>query len=107
LIEVLVVIAIIGILAAVLVSGVFNARRRTVDAAAHSYTRQVVTWIAAADTGGNDLENLNDCTDEPLRNEGAYSEYPNGVATCSITYEDGHWTVTTVSTSGNTYTTYY
>lgn len=51
LIEVLVVVAIISVLAAMLVLGVFNARKRTVDAAVESCVRQVLTWVAAANTG--------------------------------------------------------
>jgi len=107
LIEVLVVVAIIGILATVLVSGVFNARKRSVDAAAESYARQVATWIAAADAGGTDVSGVSSCTDDLLRQEGAHPEYPNGVTGCAIDYAAGHWTVETTSQSGRVFRASY
>jgi len=107
LIEVLVVIAIIGILAAVLVSGVFNARKRTVDTTAESYARQVVTWVAAADAGGVDVSSVDECTDPLLRQEGASDSFPNGVTNCTVSYTAGHWKVQATSQSGKVFSTSY
>lgn len=101
------VVAIIGILATVLVSGVFNARKRTVDAAAESYARQVATWVAAADAGGIDVSGVSECTDPLLQQEGASNSFPNGVSGCSITYSAGHWSVQTTSQSGKVFNTSY
>ena len=107
LIEVLVTIAIIGILATVLVSGVFNARKRTVDAAAESYARQVATWVAAADAGGEDVSGVSECTDPLLRREGASDTLPNGVTGCEISYAAGHWKVQATSQSGKVFSASY
>ena len=107
LIEVLVVVAIIGILATVLVSGVFNARKRTVDAAAESYARQVATWVAAADAGGVDVSGVSECTDPLLRQEGARDSFPNGVTNCTVSYTAGHWKVQATSQSGKVFSASY
>ncbi|WP_457630989.1 prepilin-type N-terminal cleavage/methylation domain-containing protein, partial [Oceanithermus sp.] len=111
LIELLIVIAIIAILAAVLIPNVLNARKRATDSAAQAYARQVATWIAAADTAGTAVtgttNNITSCTDDELVSEGAPTSLPNGVATCSVTYNAGRWTVTTTSTAGNTFTVTY
>jgi len=107
LIEVLIVVAIIGILATVLVSGVFNARKRTVDAAAESYARQVVTWVAAADAGGVDVSGVSECTDPLLRQEGASDSFPNGVTDCTVSYAAGHWSVQSTSQSGKVFSAAY
>jgi len=111
LIEVLVVVAIIGILATVLVSGVFNARRHTADATTEAYARQVATWIAAADTAGaaitNGANNISSCDDDELISEGAPHSPPNGVADCSVSYNDGHWLVEATSQSGRVFRVSY
>lgn len=112
LIELLIVIAIIAILAAVLIPNVLNARKRATDSAAQAYARQVATWIAAADTSGNavdeDGNNLIDTCDDPvLVAEGAPEDLPNGVTNCTVTYDSGKWTVTTTSQANNTFTVTY
>ena len=110
LIELLIVIAIIAILAAVLIPNVLNARKRATDSAAQAYARQVATWIAAADTAGVDVTDLNGsdaCTDARLQSEGAPGDFPNGVESCSVSYDAGQWTVTTTSSAGNTFTVTY
>ena len=107
LIEVLVVVAIIGILATVLVSGVFNARKRTVNAATESYARQVATWVAAADAGGTDVSGVTECTDPLLQQEGASDALPNGVIDCEISYAAGHWKVQATSQSGKVFSASY
>jgi len=109
LIELLIVIAIIAILAAVLIPNVLNARKRATDSAAQAYARQVATWIAAADTAGEDATTLNgdDCTADMLQSEGAPGSYPNGVASCSIAYSNGQWIVSTTSDAGNSFSVVY
>ncbi len=107
LIELLIVIAIIAILAAVLVPNVLNARTRAIESAAQAYARQVVTWIAAADTAGTDLSGLSDCKDPRLQAEGAPSEFPNGVSDCQITLTGGRYTVTVTAVTGKPFTAVY
>ncbi|WP_432804199.1 type II secretion system protein [Deinococcus taeanensis] len=51
LIELLIVIAIIGILAAVLIPNLLGARKKANDAAAQSVGRQILTAMAAVETG--------------------------------------------------------
>ena len=111
LIELLIVIAIIAILAAVLIPNVLNARKRATDSAAQAYARQVATWVAAADTAGVDVTDLNggadSCFDDDLVAEGAPEELPNGVASCTVNYDAGQWIVTTTSDAGNTFSVVY
>ncbi len=107
LIELLIVIAIIAILAAVLVPNVLNARRRAIESAAQAYARQVVTWIAAADTAGVNLSGLSSCTDTRLQAEGAPASFPNGVTNCQINPDNGRYTVTVTTVTGKTFTAVY
>jgi type IV pilus assembly protein PilA len=96
LIELLIVIAIIGILAAVLIPNLLNAGK------------QVITWIAAADTAADDatkqatLKAVTSCLAAPLVAEGAPTALPASVATCVVAYAaaDGRYTVTATSTNG-------
>ncbi len=107
LIELLIVIAIIAILAAVLIPNVLNARKRATDSAAQAYARQVATWIAAADTAGVDVTGVTSCTAAELQSEGAPDSAPNGVTSCSVTYSNGQWIVTTTSQAGNSFSVVY
>jgi len=117
LIELLIVIAIIAILAAVLIPNVLNARKRANDTATQAYTRQIATWIAAADTGntipstiianGGDV----DCKSNPdwLTAEGAPANAPKAVKTCTINYntDTGRFTITATSVNGTTVSSVY
>jgi len=92
----------------VLIPNVLNARKRATDSAAQAYARQVATWIAAADTANvSGITAVQDCTAQILQDEGAPDSMPNGVESCSISYEDGQWTVTTSSSAGNSFTVVY
>lgn len=86
LIELLIVIAIIGILAAVLIPNLLNARRNAVNTAAQAYGRNVVNWIAAAEaTSPNTAITFNSCTQAELVAEGAPTVIPaSNVSTCTI-----------------------
>ena len=111
LIELLIVIAIIGILAAVLIPNLLNARARATDTAAESFSNQVVTYIAAADLAATDsaaktaLQAVTTCNDALLQAEGASADLPAAVSGCTVGYANSRFTVTTTSSaSGNTYT---
>ncbi|WP_412026992.1 type II secretion system protein [Deinococcus yunweiensis] len=107
LIELLIVIAIIGILAAVLIPNVLNARKRANDTANNAFAGQVATWIAAADTAANTaalqttLKTNADCIGAPLQAEGAPTALPASVESCTIVYSGttGRYTITSTSTN--------
>ena len=107
LIELLIVIAIIGILAAVLIPNLLNARKRANDTANGAFAKQVVTWLAAADTGANTsalqdtLKANTDCIGAPLKAEGAPDALPGSVKTCTVAYDATTARYTVVSTSTN------
>lgn len=89
LIELLIVIAIIGILAAVLIPNLLNARRNATNTAAETYGRNVVNWIASAHTSNPALPRqgaTGNCkTNAPLLiAEGAPQDGPAAVTTCTI-----------------------
>jgi type IV pilus assembly protein PilA len=114
LIELLIVIAIIGILAAVLIPNLLNARARANDTAAQAFARQVVTYIAAADTGATTqadrdaLEGVTDCTDPILVDEGADEDLPASVSACVIAYDAASgFTVTVTSRTNATFEARY
>ncbi len=109
LIELLIVIAIIGILAAVLIPNLLNARKRANDTAANAFGKQVATWLAAADTGDVDITGVTDCNATELQDEGAPADNPKAVDTCAIVYDSGtgRSTVTVESINGGVYTVVY
>jgi type IV pilus assembly protein PilA len=107
LIELLIVIAIIGILAAVLIPNLLNARSNATRTAAEGYARNVTTWLAAADLTANtsalqdDLKLVVDCTDALLVFEGADAALPSSVDSCAIAYDGAtnQYTISVVSSS--------
>jgi type IV pilus assembly protein PilA len=62
LIELLIVIAIIGILAAVLLPSLLSARARANDSAAQSVARQLLNAMAAIEVGNSSIVTVTACT---------------------------------------------
>ena len=108
LIELLIVIAIIGILAAVLIPNLLNARRTAVDRAAQAYGQNVykAAFAYLADDPANTLVTSTNCTGGYTA--GSYSvPGPGGgvVSECKVeANSDGTPKVTVKSTNGNSFT---
>ncbi len=107
LIELLIVIAIIGILAAVLIPNLLNARRNATNTAAETYGRNVATWIASAHTSNPALARrgaVGDCKAPIalLTAEGAPAAAPAAVNTCTVAAGTGtnEYLITVTSSTG-------
>ena len=88
LIELLIVIAIIGILAAVLIPNLLSARTKANESAASSFLRNTITAVEASrDSVSGKLGTETDCV--KLQGKTAL---PAGVASCLVTYNtsDGY-----------------
>ena len=114
LIELLIVIAIIGILAAVLIPNVLNARRRANEVAAQAYGRQVTNWLAAADANPANttaaVQAINACDHALLVSEGAPTVATVRAATACTTAFDaatGRFTVTVTDSIGGLHVANY
>lgn len=103
LIELLIVIAIIGILAAVLIPNLLNARRNATNTAAEAYSRNVVNWIASAESSNPTTVRgsyVGPCNTIPaLTAEGAPAILPSSVTSCAVSWAPATstYTVTVVS----------
>ncbi len=87
LIELLIVIAIIGILAAVLIPNLLNARRNATNTAAEAYGRNVATFVASAHSSNPALARrgaVGACNSAILTAEGAPATLPASVTSCSV-----------------------
>jgi type IV pilus assembly protein PilA len=107
LIELLIVIAIIGILAAVLIPNLLNARRNATNTAAETYGRNVTNWVASAHSSNPNLARgalVGACTAPLLVAEGAPATLPaavNQTAGCNIAAGTAsEYTVTVTSATG-------
>ena len=90
LIELLIVIAIIGILAAVLIPNLLNARRNANNTAAQAYGRNVMNWMASAESSNPNIAAdalIGNCKTPGalLTAEGAPPAAPTPVGDCAIT----------------------
>jgi type IV pilus assembly protein PilA len=89
-IELLIVIAIIGILAAVLVPSLLNARRSAANTASIVYGRNVMGWVSSwlwADSGRKVTDLAASCTDTIYTTEGAPTEIPVPAIACAVLIE--------------------
>lgn len=103
LIELLIVIAIIGILAAVLIPNLLDARRRAFDTGAQSCLKELATAeeVNMVDNNGYDADaavaaNISSCDDVAVTNDGGTSSaynytgsHNNSAATFRVTPGDG------------------
>ena len=81
LIELLIVIAIIGILAAVLIPNLLNARKAANNTAAQSYLRNAVTAAESARANGTTIASSGvDCTDTNVLG----GAFPSSVTACKV-----------------------
>ncbi|CAA9555497.1 MAG: hypothetical protein AVDCRST_MAG86-355 [uncultured Truepera sp.] len=90
LIEPLIVIAIIGILAAVLIPNLLTARRNATNTAAQTYGRNVVNWVGSAHASNPALARggaAGSCMTPAalLTAEGAPAAAPTAVTACTVT----------------------
>jgi type IV pilus assembly protein PilA len=107
LIELLIVIAIIGILAAVLIPNLLNARRNASNTAAQAFGRNVTNWIASAEASDPNLAAgaITACDDTELVAEGApaAADWPTAVTACTVgasAAANGQYDVTVTSVTG-------
>ncbi|MCA9836014.1 MAG: prepilin-type N-terminal cleavage/methylation domain-containing protein [Trueperaceae bacterium] len=92
-VEIIIVVSIVAVLGAIIMPSLINARTQASDTAATTYGRNLITYLASADTNATtpvaqtNLRAITDCTDALLINEGADSEVPDIVSSCAFTYD--------------------
>ena len=89
-IELLVAIAIIGILVAVLTPSLLNAKRTSTDRASIAFARNMVQWVASVLTTDQTMQVTDlatTCTDAMYISEGAPSTLPPFITDCEILIE--------------------
>jgi len=104
LIELLIVIAIIGILAAVLIPNLLNARQQAQIRAAQAHNSNVFTAATAylaenVDAKPSDVDG--DCKGAYEKGSYSVAAAPAIVETCEVTGDDDNGTITVVSTLSN------
>jgi type IV pilus assembly protein PilA len=89
-IELLIVVAIIGMLAAVLFPSILTARQRAADTASGVYTRNVSQWVMSAFIMNPALRVTDlpvNCNDPLYTAEGAAAQIPSIVQSCEVLIE--------------------
>lgn len=87
LVELLIVIAIIGLLSAVLFPTIINARRNSVNTAAKMYARNMNQWVTSwlAQDALRSISDLDtSCIDAGYVGEGADSQLPSFITACEV-----------------------
>ena len=105
LIELLIVIAIIGILAAVLIPNLLNARQQAQIRAAQAHNSNVFTaataYLAEEPDALPSTVNDDDCKDGYVKGSYSVAAAPAIVTSCTVTGDDTAGTITVVSTLSN------
>ena len=105
LIELLIVIAIIGILAAVLIPNLLNARRNATNTAAEAYARNVTTYLASAEASNPTATRgsyIGACEGvAALTAEGLATTLPSSVTSCNVAFANNSYTVTVQSATNS------
>jgi len=110
LVELLIVIAIIGLLSAVLFPTVINAKRNSTNTAAQMYARNMSQWVTSwlaqdMSRGISDLDSS--CTHASYVGEGADNQLPDFVTACEVLQNpngDGTFGARVTTRSGQVYT---
>jgi len=106
LIELLVVLALLGLLLATLLPQLLSVRKRAFEASALLFLKQVGQWVAALDTQtAGALEGTMECTHSVLQAEGAPPRLPPGVESCQVVRDPGEnrYTIQVVAKGGQVF----
>ena len=99
-IELLIVVAILGILLTVFVPQFAAARTNAHNTAAQGYAHNVAVWVASAETHSGTLtvgSLAGNCTSTKLLAEGAPEAFPDSVVDCLIGYDNSRYTIAVTS----------
>jgi type IV pilus assembly protein PilA len=103
LIELLIVIAIIGILAAVLTPNLLNSRKLSQEKAAQVYSRNMSSWVSSwlsADSARKSSDLSINCFDATYVAEGANSSLPGFIRSCEVIPNANGFSVKVTAHSG-------